>query len=65
MIDVDRLTKRYGSLTAIDEVSFTVGAGEVLHIARIGADQPPRAGQLHSKRSSTHEVGRVSVGEEW
>ncbi len=30
MIEVDQLTKRYGSLTAIDAVTFRVEAGEVL-----------------------------------
>jgi ABC-2 type transport system ATP-binding protein len=30
MLRVERLTKRYGALTAIQEVSFDVGAGEVL-----------------------------------
>ncbi|MEQ1659788.1 MAG: ATP-binding cassette domain-containing protein, partial [Hylemonella sp.] len=30
MIEVNQLTKRYGSLTAVDGVSFKVDAGEVL-----------------------------------
>src|ERR671924_47833 len=30
MIEVQNLTKRYGNLTAIDNVSFRVGQGEVL-----------------------------------
>ena len=30
MIDIKNLTKRYGDLLAVDSVSFTVGAGEVL-----------------------------------
>jgi gliding motility-associated transport system ATP-binding protein len=30
MLDVHHLTKRYGALTAIQDVSFTVRAGEVL-----------------------------------
>jgi len=30
MIEVDRLTKRYGRQAAVDEVSFTVGQGEVV-----------------------------------
>src|SRR6476646_1163578 len=29
VIEVDRLTKRYGSLTAVDDLSFTVGRGSV------------------------------------
>ncbi len=29
MIEVDALTKRFGELTAVDEVSFTVDAGEI------------------------------------
>src|SRR5687768_12962209 len=30
MIEVDSLTKRYGDFTAVDGLSFRVGAGEVL-----------------------------------
>jgi gliding motility-associated transport system ATP-binding protein len=30
MLDIRRLTKRFGALTAVDEVSFTVDRGEVL-----------------------------------
>lgn len=30
MIEVQHLSKRYGSVTAVDDVSFTVGAGEIL-----------------------------------
>ena len=30
MIETERLTKRYGHLLAVDELSFTVGQGEVL-----------------------------------
>ena len=30
MIETDRLTKRYGHLLAVDELSFTVSQGEVL-----------------------------------
>jgi ABC-2 type transport system ATP-binding protein len=30
MISTDRLHKRFGSLVAVDEISFSVGAGEVL-----------------------------------
>ena len=30
MIEVDRLTKRYGNLKAVDEVSFQVEKGEIL-----------------------------------
>jgi hypothetical protein len=29
MIEVDRLTKRFGSVTAVDDVSFTVRPGHV------------------------------------
>jgi ABC-2 type transport system ATP-binding protein len=30
LIEIERLTKRFGSFTAVDDVSFTVRAGEVL-----------------------------------
>ena len=30
MIEIDSITKRFGSLTAVDDVSFSVGRGEVL-----------------------------------
>jgi ABC-2 type transport system ATP-binding protein len=30
MIEISHLTKRYGALTAVDDISFTVGPGEVL-----------------------------------
>jgi ABC-2 type transport system ATP-binding protein len=30
MIEINHLTKRYGSLTAVDDISFTVAPGEVL-----------------------------------
>ncbi|MGH7899724.1 MAG: ATP-binding cassette domain-containing protein, partial [Candidatus Binatia bacterium] len=30
MIEVKNLTKRYGDLTAIQDVSFSVGRGEIL-----------------------------------
>jgi ABC-2 type transport system ATP-binding protein len=30
MIEISHLTKRYGPLTAVDDISFNVGAGEVL-----------------------------------
>jgi ABC-2 type transport system ATP-binding protein len=60
MIDVDGLTKRYGSLTAIEDVSFTVGAGEVL--AFLG---PNGAGKTTTMRIITGALpatsGRVRV----
>ena len=30
MVEVQHVTKRYGSLTAVDDISFTVGRGEIL-----------------------------------
>ena len=30
MIEVKNLTKRYGKITALDDISFTVDTGEVL-----------------------------------
>ena len=33
MIEVQHLSKRYGPFTAVDDVSFSVGAGEILGLA--------------------------------
>ena len=30
MIEVDHLTKRYGAFTAVDDISFQVGKGEIV-----------------------------------
>ena len=30
MIEISHLTKRYGALTAVDDITFSVSAGEVL-----------------------------------
>ena len=30
MIEVKNLTKCYGKITAVDDISFTVGTGEIL-----------------------------------
>jgi ABC-2 type transport system ATP-binding protein len=60
MINVDHLTKRYGSLTAIDQVTFQVEAGEVL--AFLG---PNGAGKTTTMRILTGSLpatsGRVRI----
>ena len=48
MITVQHLTKRFGSHTAVDDVSFEVGAGEVL-----GFLGPNGAGKTTSMRMVT------------
>jgi ABC-2 type transport system ATP-binding protein len=55
MIDVDQLTKRYGSLTAIERVSFRVEAGEVL--AFLG---PNGAGKTTTMRILTGSLPATS-----
>jgi ABC-2 type transport system ATP-binding protein len=61
MIDVDQLTKCYGTLTAIDRVTFTVEPGEVL--ALLG---PNGAGKTTTMRIITGAIpatsGHVRVG---
>ncbi len=60
MIEIEKLTKRYGALTAVDDVSFRVGAGEVL-----GFLGPNGAGKTTTMRMITGFIaptsGRASV----
>lgn len=60
MIEVEHLTKRYPGRTAVDDVSFTVGAGEV-----VGFLGPNGAGKSTTMRILTSYLpatsGRVSV----
>ena len=39
MIEIAHLTKRYGALTAVDDVSFRVAPGEVLGRVQPGLEQ--------------------------
>ncbi len=55
MIDVDQLTKRYGSLTAIEQVSVRVEAGEV--VAFLG---PNGAGKTTTMRIITGAIPATS-----
>jgi gliding motility-associated transport system ATP-binding protein len=55
MIDVDQLSKRYGSLTAIEDVTFRVEAGEVL--AFLG---PNGAGKTTTMRILTGSLPATS-----
>lgn len=48
MIEVDHLTKRYGSFTAVDDVSFCVGKGEI-----VGFLGPNGAGKTTTMRVLT------------
>ena len=55
MIQVDRLTKRYGSLRAVDRLSFTVGRGEI-----VGFLGPNGAGKTTSMRMLTTYLAPTS-----
>ena len=61
MIEVEHLTKRYDTTTAISDVTFSVGAGEVL-----GFLGPNGAGKTTTMRAITGYLpateGRISVG---
>ncbi len=48
MINVDRLSKRFGSYTAVDDVSFEVGSGEI-----VGLLGPNGAGKTTTMRMLT------------
>ena len=48
MIEVDQLTKRYGSFTAVDDISFEVGQGEI-----VGFLGPNGAGKTTTMRVLT------------
>ncbi len=75
MIELNAATKRYGSLTAVDNVSFSVGAGE--YFALLGPNgagkttivkmlldfTPPSSGSLSLNGfSSTNAASRAAVG---
>ena len=61
MLEIEGLTKRFGSFTAVDNVSFTVGRGEVL-----GFLGPNGAGKTTAIRILSTllrpDAGRASVG---
>src|SRR3954447_24371122 len=48
MIEVDRLSKRYGSFKAVDDISFAVGRGEI-----VGLLGPNGAGKTTTMRILT------------
>ncbi|WP_406700600.1 ATP-binding cassette domain-containing protein [Singulisphaera sp. Ch08] len=55
MIQVDRLTKRYGSFKAVDGVTFSVGRGEI-----VGLLGPNGAGKTTTMRMLTTFLGPTS-----
>lgn len=61
MIDIEHLTKRFASITAVDDISFQVGRGEVL-----GFLGPNGAGKSTTMKMITGflvpDAGRVLVG---
>jgi len=43
MIQVDKIVKQFGSIHAVDDISFSVGKGEVLgFLGPTGPASPPR-----------------------
>jgi len=60
MIETERLTKRYGHLLAVDELSFTVGQGEVLgFLGPNGAGKSTTMKMLAGFLSPTSGTARV------
>ncbi len=61
MVEVDHLTRRFGALVAVDDISFTVGRGEVL-----GFLGPNGAGKSTTMKMVTGfirpDAGRVRIG---
>ena len=55
MIEVEHLTKRYGSVTAVDDVSFKVNKGEIL-----GFLGPNGAGKTTTMRVLTEAGARLA-----
>ena len=61
MIEVDGLTKKYGRLTAVDGVSFTVGDGECFALLGLnGAGKTTLIDMLSTQKRPTG--GRATVG---
>jgi ABC-2 type transport system ATP-binding protein len=47
MIEVERLSKRFGPVTALDDLSFTVRPGRVTgFLGRTARARPPRCGSF-------------------
>ena len=44
MIEIDRITKTYGDIRAVDSVSMTVGTGTITVIVGTQAQARPRCG---------------------
>jgi ABC-2 type transport system ATP-binding protein len=61
MIDVQHLTKVYGSFKAVDDLSFTVGAGEI-----VGLIGPNGAGKTSTLRClvgiQAPSLGKITIG---
>ena len=58
MISVEGVTKRYGEVTAVDDLSFTVDRGEV-----VGFLGPNGAGKTTTMRMITGGSARPTFGE--
>lgn len=41
MLELTHVTKRFGSILALDDVTFTVPAGQIVGSARTGPESPP------------------------
>ena len=68
MIEANDLTKRFGGLTAVDSVSFSVGAGEVFgFLGPNGAGKTTTVRMLScliSKTSGDAKIGGYDIGDE-
>jgi len=59
VIEVAGLTKRFGSLTAVDDVSFSVERGAIFGL--LGKNGAGRRRRLRSSRLSVSRPGSVQV----
>ena len=60
MISVESVTKRYGDLTAVDQVSFTVGKGEI--VGFVGPNGAGKSTVLKMLSTFIHPTsGRISI----
>ena len=63
MIEIRNLTKRFGSLTAVDDVSFDVGRGEVLGF--LGPNGAGKSTTMKMVRASWHRMAARSASAAW
>lgn len=62
VVQIDRLTKRYGSLTALESVSLDIRAGEIFALlGPNGAGKTTLIGCVAGLVVPTEEIGRAHV----